>query len=241
MKRNRFNEIIFEGFEELGLQFRKNLTDQLYIYMDFLIHENSKYNLTAINEEKEIIDKHFLDALVFFTKYNLKEGTKVVDIGTGAGFPGLVFKLYRPDLEVLLVDSLNKRINFLNTLIRKFDISRVEALHARAEEIGNNSLYREKYDLAVSRAVAPINILSEYTIPFVIKGGSIVYFKGPDYELEIKEGLNAIEILGGKLEGIHQVNIPNIKVERFLVELKKAETTPARYPRRPGIPKKRPL
>jgi len=241
MNREKFNEIITSGLKEMGLEYRDDLSDNLYIYMNYLIEENSKYNLTAIDQPEEIISKHFFDSLIYFKIYDLNQGAKVIDIGTGAGFPGLVFKLYRPDLDILLVDSLNKRIKFLNILIEKLGISGIESLHARAEELGTNDLYREKFDFAVSRAVASINTLSEYTIPFLKNEGSVVYFKGPDYEEEIEEGIDAVEKLGGKIEEIHKVNIPNVKGERYLIEVKKVEMTPSKYPRRPGIPKKRPL
>ncbi len=241
MNKEIFKEILSKGLKEMGIQYKEGLSDKLYIYMNFLLEENSKYNLTAIDQPEEIISKHFFDSLIYFQKYDLKEGIRVIDIGTGAGFPGLVFKLYRPDLEILLVDSLNKRIKFLNTLIEKLDIVGIKAIHARAEELGINELYREKFNLAVSRAVASINTLSEYTIPFLSKGGSVVYFKGPDYQQEMEEAIEAVEKLGGKFEEIHKVNIPNIKGERFLIEVKKVGMTPPKYPRRPGIPKKRPL
>ncbi len=241
MDREIFNEILTSGLKEMGLKYKDDLSDKLYIYMNFLIEENSKYNLTAIDQPEEIISKHFFDSLIYFKKYDLNEGAKVIDVGTGAGFPGMVLKIYRPDLDILLVDSLNKRIKFLNILIEKLGISGVEAIHARAEDLGTNDLYREKFDLAVSRAVASINTLSEYTIPFLRNEGSVVYFKGPEYKEEIEEGLEAVGKLGGKIEKIHKVNIPKVKGERYLIEVKKVEITPSKYPRRPGIPKKRPL
>lgn len=241
MNRDDFNKILKTGLDKMDLDYRQDIVDNLYIYMNFLLEENSKYNLTAIDDPEEVISKHFFDSLIYFSKYNLREGIKIIDIGTGAGFPGLVFKIYRPDLEILLVDSLKKRVNFLNSLIEKLNLSGIEALHSRAEELGNNKLYRGKFHLATSRAVAPINVLAEYTIPFVFKGGSIVYFKGPDYQQELDEAKEAMKLLGSRLEAIHKVNIPKVKGERYLVELVKVDITPSKYPRRPGMPKKRPL
>lgn len=241
MKKDQFNEMLNKGLNMMGLQTREDLTDNLYKYMNYLLQENMKYNLTAIDDPGEVINKHFFDSLIFFTKCNPEKGTKVIDIGTGAGFPGLVLKLYRPDLDIILVDSLKKRVNFLNDLINDLNLAGIEALHARAEELGNNEFYREQFKLSVSRAVASINILSEYTIPFLHKGGSSIYFKGPDYLEESNEGLEALEILGGKLKEVYKVNVPGVEGERYLVEVTKVEITPAKYPRRPGMPKKRPL
>ena len=162
-------------------------------------------------------------------------------MGTGAGFPGLVLKLYQGDLEVLLVDSLQKRVNFLDLLIKKLDLKLVEALHGRAEDLGRQEEYRERFDYVVSRAVAPVNILSEFTLPFLQPGGKAVYFKGPDYQEELEQGEKAVILLGGRLNTVHQVKIPGLEVERFLIEIEKVEKTPDRYPRKAGIPKKRPL
>ncbi|MFW6022836.1 MAG: 16S rRNA (guanine(527)-N(7))-methyltransferase RsmG [Halanaerobiaceae bacterium] len=241
MDRKLFDDLMGNGIKKLGLEKKDKLFDDLWIYMNFLIEENNKYNLTAIDREEEIIGKHFLDSLVFFQKYNIKEHSRIIDIGTGAGFPGLVLKIYRPDLEILLLDSLKKRIGFLNELINKLSLNKIQAVHARAEELGNEKNYREKYDMSVSRAVASINILCEYTIPFVKIGGKAVYFKGPDYEKEIEEAEKAAKTLGGKITNTYQVNIPGIEGERYLVNIDKIKKTPSKYPRRPGMPKKRPL
>ncbi|MFW6287254.1 MAG: 16S rRNA (guanine(527)-N(7))-methyltransferase RsmG, partial [bacterium] len=166
MDKEKFSELLNDGLVKMGLQFREDLTENLYEYMNFLLQENKKFNLTSIDTPEDVISKHFLDSLVFFNSFNPEKGTKVIDVGTGAGFPGLVLKIYRPDLDIVLIDSLKKRVNFLNELIDMLGLAGIEALHTRAEEIGNNKLYREKFTLAVSRAVASINILSEYTIPF---------------------------------------------------------------------------
>ncbi|MFI5358690.1 MAG: 16S rRNA (guanine(527)-N(7))-methyltransferase RsmG [Halanaerobiales bacterium] len=241
MERKQFDIILINTLEEMGLRYNTALLDGLWLYMNFLQEENRKYNLTAIEGEEEIITKHFLDSLVFFTKYEPQPGSRILDMGTGAGFPGLVMKLYQPELGVLLVDSLQKRINFLNLLIERLGLKLVEALHGRAEDLGQQEEYREKFDYVVSRAVAPLNILSEYTLPFLRTGGKAVYFKGPDYQEELQEGEKAIEILGGRLKVIHKVKIPGLEVGRYLLEIEKVEETPARYPRKAGIPKKRPL
>ncbi|NLJ83901.1 MAG: 16S rRNA (guanine(527)-N(7))-methyltransferase RsmG [Halanaerobiaceae bacterium] len=241
MERTRFNEVLTEGLEEMGLKSNPALLDGLWLYMNFLLEENRKYNLTAIDREEEVITRHFLDSLVFFTEFKPPAGSRILDMGTGAGFPGLVLKLYQGDLEVLLVDSLQKRVNFLDLLIKKLDLKLVEALHGRAEDLGRQEEYRERFDYVVSRAVAPVNILSEFTLPFLQPGGKAVYFKGPDYQEELEQGEKAVILLGGRLNTVHQVKIPGLEVERFLIEIEKVEKTPDRYPRKAGIPKKRPL
>lgn len=241
MNKNIFKKNITQGLKKMELHNSDKLMDRLWIYMNFLMEENNKYNLTAIEKEEEIVTKHFLDSLVFFTKYNIKDGIRILDIGTGAGFPGLVLKIYRTDINMVLLDSLNKRINFLNILSKKLGLINIKSIHGRAEELAYDQEYREKFDFVVSRAVAPINVLSEYTIPFIFQGGKVVFFKGPDYQKEIEEGQKAIETLGGKITNIHKVNIPNIEGNRFLLEVEKVKETPGKYPRRPGIPKKRPL
>ena len=241
MERDKFNEFLLAGLEEMALRPDPALEEALWLYMQILREENRKYNLTAIDREEEIIRKHFLDSLVFFTKYDLAAGSRILDLGTGAGFPGLVMKLYQPDLEMVLVDSLQKRVNFLGLLIQEFKLKGVEALHARAEELGQEEEYREKFDYVVSRAVAPLNILSEYTLPFLRLGGKAVYFKGPDCQKEVDEAEKAIELLGGKLKAVHQVEVPGLEGERYLLEIEKVQASPARYPRKAGMPKKRPL
>lgn len=241
MERDKFNEFLLAGLEEMALRPDPALEEALWLYMQILREENRKYNLTAIDREEEIISKHFLDSLVFFTKYKPPANSRILDLGTGAGFPGLVMKIYQPELEIVLVDSLQKRINFLNLLISELKLDQVEALHARAEDLGQEEEYREKFDYVVSRAVAPLNILSEYTIPFLRLGAKAVYFKGPDYQEELQQGEKAIKLLGGKLKAIHQVEIPDLEVERYLLEIDKVQVTPAKYPRKAGRPKKRPL
>src|SRR5690554_2846689 len=184
MEKDKFDTVLDISLQELGLEGNLLLKERLWVYMNYLIEENKKYNLTAIEREEEIISKHFLDSLVFFTKYQLSAGMKIIDIGTGAGFPGLVMKIYQPEVEMVLVDSLNKRIKFLNNLIERLALPGIEALHVRSEELGRKVGYREKYNFVVSRAVAAVNILSEYTIPFTIIGGKTVFFKGPGFQKE---------------------------------------------------------
>lgn len=241
MRRDRFSTVLKNGLRKIGLKEDSLLIEKLWRYMNFLIEENKKYNLTAIENEEEIISKHFLDSLVLFTKYKIDNDKRIIDIGTGAGFPGLVLKIYKPGIEMVLLDSLNKRINFLNILIEKLDLENISTKHVRAEELGREKDFREKYDFVVSRAVASINILSEYTIPFSVVGGKIIFFKGPDYQKEIDEGLKAVEIMGGEITNIFNVEVPGVQGERFLVEITKIKETPGKYPRKPGLPKKRPL
>lgn len=241
MNKKQFSDFLITGLKEMQLDYNQQIVNMLWEYMNFLVKENKLYNLTAIESEEDIINKHFFDSLVFFQYYNPDDKDKIIDVGTGAGFPGMVLKIYRPELNIWLIDSLNKRIKFLNKLIELLNIKGVETIHVRAEEIGTNQDFREKFTYVLSRAVAPINILSEYTIPLAIKNGTIVLFKGPSYQEELKEGDKAISILGGKLNKKHNIKVPNLKGERFFLEIKKIQKTPKKYPRRPGFPKKHPL
>ncbi len=241
MNKNEFKELLIKGLSYLEIEYNQELLEQLWEYMHFLISENKKYNLTAIENPREIIIKHFLDSLALLGERNFQSEDRIVDIGTGAGFPGLVVKLFQTDKKMFLVDSLSKRIKFLDELINRFQLTNITTIHSRAEDLGSNQGYRESFLWVLSRAVAPINVLSEYTIPLAQNGGRIVFYKGPDYIKELEEGKKAINLLGGELEEVKKINLPLMEEERYLIIIKKARTTPERYPRRAGIPKKRPL
>jgi len=215
--------------------------DQFLLYMDLLIEWNNKFNLTAITEPKEIITKHFIDCLLLAKHSNIKEDASIIDIGTGAGFPGIPLKIFYKDLKVTLLDSLNKRITFLDEVVNQLNLTDVELIHGRAEDFGQDEDYRESFDYTLSRAVAELNVLSEYSLPFLKIGGRFVSMKSKKTNEEIENAKNAIEILGGSLESIKEFTIPNSNMSRSLVSILKISNTPSKYPRKSGKPTKKPL
>lgn len=224
-----------EGFLTLTNEQLKMLNE----YGNLLLEWNEKINLTAITEPEEVVIKHFLDCLLFFKNIDVKNGAKVIDVGTGAGFPGIVLKIARPDIELTLLDGLNKRIVFLKDVLDKLGIS-AKAVHMRAEEGGKNAEYREKYDIACARAVAQLNTLSEYCIPFVKNGGSFIAMKGPSAAEELGAARNAIDRLGGGEPVIFSENLPDGS-KRCFVQIKKISQTPPKYPRISAKISKQPL
>lgn len=235
-----FNEFFIKIKKELlkiDITINKNQAEKFYKYMNLLIEWNSKINLTAITKPNEIIIKHFVDSLTVL-KY-IKKGYKIIDIGTGAGFPGIPIKILMPETTMLLVDSLNKRINFLERVIEELELKKIEAKHYRAEELGKKDLYREKFDICVSRAVADTIILSEYTLPFVKIMGKVIFMKGSNVKEEIKNSEKILEILGGKISNIDKLELPNNYGQRNLIVITKERHTPDKYPRNSGIIKKK--
>lgn len=236
------NEIIKE-FENklkyLKLSLEQNQIEMFLDYMNEIIKWNEKINLTAIIEPKEIIQKHFIDSLTVLP--NIKKGSKIIDVGTGAGLPGIPLKIAQPDFKITLLDSLNKRLNFLNEIIKKLNLDNIETIHSRAEELGINKQYRETYDVSISRAVAPMNILAEYLIPFIKIGGICICMKGNNANGEIQDSKKAIEVLGGKIEKIIELKLPETDINRNIIIIKKVKNTPNTYPRKPGLPSKQPI
>lgn len=216
-----------------------NKIQKFYDYMNLLVEWNKKINLTAITEEKDIILKHFVDSLTVL-KY-IKEDKSIVDVGTGAGFPGIPLAIMNDSLKITLVDSLNKRINFLNEVCNKINLENIKAIHARAEEFGQDNNYRESYDVAISRAVANLTVLAEYLLPLVKVGGKIICMKGPDIEEELKQAKSAIDILGGKFEKCDNFCLPKSDISRNIIIINKIKETPKKYPRKAGTPAKTPL
>ena len=206
-------------------------------YKDLLLEWNDKINLTAIIDENEIRLKHFADSLT--VSEFIEDNSKVVDVGTGAGFPGIPLKIYNDSLSITLVDSLNKRINFLNEVIDKLDLNNIDAVHGRAEDLGRDKEYREQYDIAISRAVANMSTLVEYLLPFVKIGGKAICMKGPNIDEELKDAQKAINILGGEIEKIESLKLGDM--DRNIIIIKKIKSTPAKYPRKAGIPVKNPI
>ena len=237
-------------FEEFKREFEKYLAKmnisllkeqygQFYAYMELLIEWNEKMNLTAITDPKEIILKHFVDSLTI-AKY-VKEDKSIIDMGTGAGFPGIPIKIYRKDVKVVLADSLNKRIKFLDEVIDKLKLENVETIHCRAEELGKNKQYREKFDYATSRAVANLSTLSEYLMPFVKLNGKCIFMKTIEVEEELEKAKKAIKTLGGKIEKVDKFEIPESDLGRSIIIVKKEKITPSKFPRKPGTPATEPL
>ena len=222
--------------EQININLENEQIKKFYEYMNLLIEWNEKFNLTAIVEPKEIILKHFIDSLTI-EKY-INEGDKVIDVGTGAGFPGIPLSIYKPKINITLLDSLNKRIIFLQEVIEKLEMKNIEAVHGRAEEFAKNK--REMFDIATSRAVAPLNILLEYLLPFVKIGGTCLCMKGSNID-EVDDAKNALEVLGGKIKKIETIKLPESDIVRNIIIVRKVKNTPVKYPRKAGIPAKQPL
>ena len=239
MKMEEFKREFEKYLEKMSISLNKEQYDQFYAYMLLLIEWNEKINLTAITEPKEIILKHFVDSLTI-AKY-IEERKTIIDMGTGAGFPGIPLKIYRNDVKVVLADSLNKRIKFLNEVIEKLQLKNIETIHCRAEELGKNKEYREKFDYATSRAVANLSTLSEYLLPFVKLNGSGIFMKTMEIDEELENAKKAIKILGGRIEKVDKFEIPESDLGRSIIIVKKEKQTPSKYPRKPGTPAKEPL
>ena len=225
---------------EIGITLDDLALKRFNNYMRLVIEWNQKINLTSITDKDEFIVKHFFDSLTLIKVMDIKNGSKIIDVGTGAGFPGIPLKIARPDIEITLLDSLNKRMVFLqNEVLPTLGLT-AEVIHGRAEDLSKNTQYREKFDFAVSRAVANLSSLSEYCIPFVKVGGSFISMKGPDSEEEINSAANAIRILGGKLSSTVPFILPDGS-GRTIAVINKIKSTPDKYPRRGVKINKQPL
>lgn len=232
---------LIKVMEHEGIELIGDTIEKFEQFRHTLIETNKYLNLTSITEEEEVNYKHFLDSLLPMKKIEFKENAKVIDIGTGGGFPGLPMKFYRDDLDITLLDSLNKRIKFLKDTIYKIELSNIEAIHGRAEELGRQKQYREVYDYAISRAVSRLNTLVEYSLPFVKVGGYFISMKGPSGKEEAEEAKNAIKLLGGEISDIIEYQLDYEDSDRTLVVIKKISPTPKKYPRGGGKPKNKPL
>lgn len=242
--RNHLN-VFYDGLDKLNITISDRQIEQFISFYDILIERNKVMNLTAITEPVEVIEKHFLDSLSLVRAVDLTGEMKVIDVGTGAGFPGIPLLISYPQLHITLLDSLNKRIGFINDVIKLLNLKNVETIHGRSEELGKNKKYREQYDLCVSRAVANMSVLSEYCIPFVKSGGKFVSYKSGNFTEEVKNAANSVEKLGGKLGEIVDFSMTDSKrgdkIGRSLVVIDKVKETPNKYPRKAGVPAKEPL
>lgn len=229
------------GLQQLHIALSEKQMEQFLQYYELLVEKNKVMNLTAITEFDEVVEKHFLDSVSLTKQMDLHQPLKVLDLGTGAGFPGIPLKIVFPELEITLMDSLNKRVLFLQDVISSLQLENIEAVHGRAEEAAKNKKYRESFDLCVSRAVANISTLSEYCLPFVKIGGSFISYKSSTIEDELEDGKKGIAILGGKVKDVYKFTLPDSELQRSFVVIQKEKKTPKAYPRKAGTPSKDPL
>lgn len=234
-------ELLKKGITELGLTYDDKLIERFAIYQDVLLDWNGKINLTRITDEDDIILKHFIDSLACATLDIIKPDSKIIDIGTGAGFPGVPLKMYFNEMDVTLLDSLNKRIKYLTELCSELDLENVKFLHSRSEDAAKQPDYRQQYDIAIARAVAELNVLAEFCLPYVKVGGYFIAQKGPKITEEIERAEKAINILGGEIVEVKEFQIPFTELKHNVVIIKKVKDTPKKYPRKAGMPSKTPL
>ena len=232
---------------DLGIILSDEMKRQFSKYYEMLVEWNKVMNLTGITEYEEVYEKHFLDSICIVKAFSEKNiflsdtTKKVIDIGTGAGFPGIPLKIVFPDMDITLLDSLNKRINSLNAVIEELGLSGIDTIHGRAEDYAKNQQHREKYDLCVSRAVANLSTLSEYCVPFLKRGGYFISYKSGEVDEELKDAEKALSLLGGKAEKVVKFKIPETDIGRSFVIINKIQSTPGKYPRKAGLPSKEPL
>lgn len=233
----RFQKIL----EKWEIPFSKEQQEQLITYYEMLVEKNKVMNLTAITEFEEVLDKHFLDSISLAQYVDLTKPVSVIDLGTGAGFPGMPLKIMFPDLKITLADSLNKRILFLDEVISELGLTDIQTVHARAEDLAHDPNYREQYDYCVSRAVANLSSLSEYCLPFVQIGGSFISYKSGEIEEELAAAKKAIFLLGGQFDRVIPFQLEGTDLNRSFVVIRKEKKTAKTYPRKSGMPTKKPL
>ncbi len=232
---------LIEGAKKLNINMTDSQADKFIKYMELLLSHNENINLTAITNKDEIIIKHFLDSISPLSIIKFKDKSTIIDVGTGAGFPSIPLKIMLPEVNFVLLDSLNKRINFLNEVIEELELENIETIHGRCEDFAQKNDYRENFDFAISRAVANVAVLSEFCIPFIKIGGRFIALKGKALEEELKNGLNAIDTLGGKVAHVEKVTLPYTDISHEILIIDKINDTPKKYPRKPGKITKKPL
>ena len=230
-----------EGLKALNIELSDNQMSQFLKYYEMLVEWNKVMNLTAITEYEEVVAKHFLDSLASVKVCDFSKIKTVIDIGTGAGFPGIPLKIAFPQLNIVLLDSLNKRINFLNEVIRELGLQDIRCIHGRAEDFAKQKEYRENFDLCVSRAVANMSTLSEYCMPYVKVNGYFVPYKSGKIDEELEQAKKAVAVLGGKIEHVEKFQLLDTDMERSFVVVKKQKATPKKYPRKAGMPSREPI
>lgn len=235
------SKIFEEKLEHLGIILNEKQIQQFFDYYEILVEWNKVMNLTGITEYEEVNEKHFVDSLSIVKAIDISNIVTVIDIGTGAGFPGIPLKIAFPHLNVVLLDSLNKRIKFLNTVIDKLGLEKIKTIHGRAEDYAKQGKYREQFDLCVSRAVANLSTLSEYCIPYVHCGGFFIPYKSGEIDEEIENSKKAIHVLGGKIQGVIKFQLPRTEIGRSFIKIEKVQNTNKKYPRKAGLPAKEPL
>lgn len=235
------NNVLTEKVKELSIVLNDKQIQQFEQYYNILVEWNKVMNLTAITEYEEVVEKHFLDSLTIVNAIHVKKIETLIDVGTGAGFPGIPLKIAFPHLKVTLLDSLNKRIKFLNEVINLLELNDIKAIHGRAEDYAKQPEYREQYDICVSRAVANLATLSEYCLPYVKVDGLFVPYKSGEIDEELKSSEKAVSILGGKVEEVVKFQLPGTDIGRSFVKIHKIKETKKKYPRKAGMPTKEPL
>ena len=233
--------VLEQGCEQIGISLNEEQKQQFIAFYEYLVEKNKVMNLTGITEFQEVLVKHFLDSLACVKAVDMKKVTTVMDIGTGAGFPGVPLKIAFPHLEACLLDSLKKRVNFLEETFALLKLQNITAIHGRAEEFAKNKSYRETYDLCVSRAVSNLATLSEYCLPYVKVGGKFISYKSGTVQEEAEQAEKAVRILGGKIQDVVYFNLPDSEIQRSLVVIEKIKPTLGKYPRKAGTPLKEPL
>lgn len=233
------HDFLINSAQELSIEINDAMTEQFFMYKDMLLEWNEKINLTTIVEDREIILKHFIDSISVLKAVDISENTSVVDIGSGAGFPGVPIKIVCPSCKVTLVDSLNKRIKFLQEVVLKLNLQHITCVHSRAEDFAKD--HRESFDVCTSRAVADLAILSEFCLPLVKIGGYFAALKGKDINTEISTSKKAINVLGGEIVDVKKIEIPNSDIIHSIVVIKKLRQTSLKYPRKAGFINKNPI
>ena len=230
-----------EGLDQLNIYLSEHQYLQFRQFFDMLEEKNKVMNLTAITDGVEVVQKHFIDSLTIVKSHDMMEVDSVIDIGTGAGFPGIPIKIAFPHLEMILVDSQEKRVNFVNEVIDALGLTKIRCIHGRAEDLAHEKDFREKFDLCVSRAVANLATLSEYCLPYVKVGGCFIPYKSGEIDEELNNSKKAVQILGGKIEEVVKFQLPDTDIGRSFVKIKKNKNTAKKYPRKAGLPAKEPL